>query len=124
MLACHATVRVAALLCGFLSASPLLAQTVAPPNPLSPPPQHGCFENSIDSKNAVKRLPPSFRSWLSEDAFYLITPDERCAFLHLQADEERGQFIERNRQSQFIPQLGPSVPVSPPFQFFLPTIDL
>jgi GWxTD domain-containing protein len=66
------------------------------PAPAQPQPSHHrCFENSIDGKNAIKKMPSSFRSWLTEDAVFLITPDERCTFLHLNTDEERDQFVEQ-----------------------------
>ncbi|MGC1616884.1 MAG: GWxTD domain-containing protein [Candidatus Acidiferrum sp.] len=35
------------------------------------------------------------RFWLNEDAFYIISPQERCAFLRLSTDQERTQFIEQ-----------------------------
>ncbi len=49
----------------------------------------------------IKRLPEAARFWLNEDAVFIITPDERCAFLHLNTDEERNQFVEQfwNRRS-------------------------
>ncbi|MGC2891496.1 MAG: GWxTD domain-containing protein [Candidatus Acidiferrum sp.] len=34
------------------------------------------------------------RFWLTEDAAYIISPQERCAFLRLSTDQERAQFIE------------------------------
>jgi GWxTD domain-containing protein len=40
-------------------------------------------------------LPTDARNWLNEDAIYLISPEERCAFLHLSSDVEREQFIEQ-----------------------------
>jgi GWxTD domain-containing protein len=43
----------------------------------------------------MHRLPASAREWLGEDAIYIITPEERCAFLHLNTEEERNQFIEQ-----------------------------
>src|SRR5947199_404030 len=43
---------------------------------------------------AIASLPKIARFWLAEDAVYIISPDERCAFLHLATDEERNQFIE------------------------------
>jgi GWxTD domain-containing protein len=35
----------------------------------------------------------SYRKWLNEDAAYIITDEERAAFLKLASDEEREQFI-------------------------------
>jgi len=58
-------------------------------------PPHACFEQPNGAKEAIRRLPESARYWLAEDAIYIITPEERCAFLHLNTDEEREQFIEQ-----------------------------
>jgi GWxTD domain-containing protein len=44
---------------------------------------------------AIASLPKIARFWLAEDAVYIISPEERCAFLHLATDEERNQFIEQ-----------------------------
>ncbi|HEU0047840.1 MAG TPA: GWxTD domain-containing protein, partial [Nitrososphaera sp.] len=44
---------------------------------------------------AIASLPKIARFWLTEDAIYIISPEERCAFLHLATDEERDQFIEQ-----------------------------
>ena len=41
-----------------------------------------------------KELSPQYKRWLDEDVVYIITPEERRAFLHLQTNEEREQFIE------------------------------
>jgi len=35
------------------------------------------------------------RFWLTEDVVYIISPEERSAFLHLATDEERNQVIEQ-----------------------------
>ncbi|MGH9718353.1 MAG: GWxTD domain-containing protein [Candidatus Acidiferrales bacterium] len=41
-----------------------------------------------------KELSPQYKQWLDQDVVYIITPEERHAFLHLQTNEEREQFIE------------------------------
>jgi GWxTD domain-containing protein len=41
-----------------------------------------------------KELASPYKKWLNEDVVYIITPEERSAFLHLQTNEEREQFIE------------------------------
>ncbi len=41
-----------------------------------------------------KELNSQYKKWLDEDVVYIITPEERRAFLHLQTNEEREQFIE------------------------------
>jgi GWxTD domain-containing protein len=71
-------------------AAPVLAQ-----EPSGLPVHHRCFEHPADSKQVLHRLSDHARAWLAEDAIYLITPDERCAFLHLESDEERDQFIDQ-----------------------------
>jgi GWxTD domain-containing protein len=45
--------------------------------------------------DATKALPPRFREWLSKDAAYIITNQERDAFLQLSSDDARDKFIER-----------------------------
>jgi GWxTD domain-containing protein len=80
----HFTMRVALLLFPLFCAEPFLAQEKPP---------HACFEQPNGYKEAIHRLPESARYWLVEDAVYIITPDERCAFLHLETNEEREQFI-------------------------------
>ncbi|MGA3293209.1 MAG: GWxTD domain-containing protein [Candidatus Acidiferrales bacterium] len=41
-----------------------------------------------------KELSSQYKKWLDEDVVYIISPEERHAFLHLQTNEEREQFIE------------------------------
>jgi GWxTD domain-containing protein len=45
-------------------------------------------------RELYKELSPQYKRWLDEDVVYIITPEERHAFLHLQTNEEREQFIE------------------------------
>jgi GWxTD domain-containing protein len=45
-------------------------------------------------RQLYKELSPQYRRWLDQDVVYIITPEERRAFLHLQTNEEREQFIE------------------------------
>jgi GWxTD domain-containing protein len=45
-------------------------------------------------KKTLKELDNSYKTWLSEDVTYIITPAERTAFLRLETNEEREQFIE------------------------------
>jgi GWxTD domain-containing protein len=44
---------------------------------------------------AIARLPKLALFWLTEDVAFIISPEERCAFLHLATDEERDHFIEQ-----------------------------
>lgn len=46
-------------------------------------------------KQTLKELDNAYKSWLTEDVIYIITPEERNAFLQLQTNEEREQFIEQ-----------------------------
>jgi GWxTD domain-containing protein len=47
------------------------------------------------SDNALKKeLSSQYKKWLDEDVVYIITSEERHAFLHLATNEEREQFIE------------------------------
>jgi GWxTD domain-containing protein len=71
----------------FFCAQPILAQEVQR--------HHPCFEKPSDARDAIHRLPENARYWLAEDVVYIITPEERCAFLHLNTDEERAQFVEQ-----------------------------
>jgi len=45
-------------------------------------------------KQVLKELATPYKKWLSEDVIYIITDSERKAFLQLQTNEEREQFIE------------------------------
>jgi GWxTD domain-containing protein len=82
----HFTMRVALLLFPLFCADPFLAQEKPP---------HACFEQPNGAEEAIHRLPERAHYWLAEDAIYIITQEERCAFLHLNADEEREHFIEQ-----------------------------
>ena len=46
-------------------------------------------------RKLLKELDTPYRKWLDEDVLYIITDDEKKAFLHLSTNEEREQFIEQ-----------------------------
>src|SRR6266566_142407 len=46
-------------------------------------------------KQTLKELDNAYKQWLPVDVVYIITPDERNAFLQLDTNEEREQFIEQ-----------------------------
>src|SRR5215813_3509074 len=46
-------------------------------------------------KRTFKELDNAYKQWLSEDVIYIISPEERNAFLQLSTNEEREQFIEQ-----------------------------
>ncbi len=59
--------------------------------------QNGKSKAKTDQKSEhelYKELSPQDKRWLDEDVIYIITPEERRAFLHLQTNEEREQFKE------------------------------
>jgi len=61
----------------------------------SPAPQKLDKEAKRKMKRTLKELDSAYRQWLSEDVTYIISPDERNAFLQLDTNEEREQFIEQ-----------------------------
>lgn len=67
-----------------------------PQDPATPPvPQKMDKETKRKMKRTLKELDSSYRQWLNEDVTYIISPDERNAFLQLETNEEREQFIEQ-----------------------------
>jgi len=62
----------------------------------APPPQHALTakERRRQQKLLEKELSPEDKKWLNEDVAYIISPDERQAFLQLQNEDEREAFIE------------------------------
>src|ERR1700736_332865 len=47
------------------------------------------------NKDLFNELDSQYKKWLNEDVVYIITPEERSAFIHLSTNEEREQFIEQ-----------------------------
>jgi hypothetical protein len=65
-------------------------------DPGTPPaPQKLDKETKRKMKKTLKELDSAYRQWLTEDVTYIISPDERNAFLQLDTNEEREQFIEQ-----------------------------
>src|SRR5713101_7632066 len=65
-------------------------------DPGTPPaPQKLDKEAKRKMKKTLKELDSAYRQWLTEDVTYIISPDERNAFLQLDTNEEREQFIEQ-----------------------------
>jgi GWxTD domain-containing protein len=77
-----------------LAISPVFAQQVQDPT-ATPAPQKPSKETKRKMKRTLKELDSSYRQWLTEDVTYIISPDERNAFLQLDTNEEREQFIEQ-----------------------------
>ncbi len=72
--------------------TPIFAQEAQPPAPSSQKPTK---EAKKKMKQVYKELGEAYKHWLGEDVTYIITPDERTAFLQLSTNEEREQFIEQ-----------------------------
>ena len=51
-------------------------------------------EKKKNEAKLLKELDSTYRDWLEEDVVYIITPEERAAFLQLSTNEERESFIE------------------------------
>jgi len=61
----------------------------------APAPQKLNKETKRKMRRTLKELDSAYRQWLTEDVTYIISPDERNAFLQLDTNEEREQFIEQ-----------------------------
>jgi GWxTD domain-containing protein len=93
----HLKKTIAILSAFVLIALPLSAQQAQDPN--APPidiPQNQKLtkEQKQKMKKTLKELEGPYKTWLNEDVVYIISPDERTAFLQLNTNEEREQFIE------------------------------
>ena len=91
------------LLSGFLLAGAAPAAAQQPEEKKDPKtlteglPQRELNEKEREKRNKKleKELETAYRKWLQEDVLYILTTEERDAFLHLNSDEEREQFIEQ-----------------------------
>src|SRR5258707_722432 len=61
----------------------------------SPTPQKLDKDTKRKMKRTLKELDSAYKQWLTEDVVYIISPEERNAFLQLDTNEEREQFIEQ-----------------------------
>ena len=52
-------------------------------------------EQKQKMRKTLKELEGPYKTWLNEDVIYIISPEERSAFLQLETNEEREQFIEQ-----------------------------
>src|SRR6267142_5462290 len=111
MQSCRSTVRSALLVLGLLCPASSVAQArLATQTDGARTPMNGvktvrstypCFEGQGSEhgrqreNKAIANLPEFARFWLTEDVVYLISAEERCAFLQLSTDEERSHFIEQ-----------------------------
>jgi len=86
------------VLAALISLPPLVAQQPQAPAPdpsASPAPQKLTKEQMKKMGKALKELDKQYKEWLNEDVIYIISPEERTAFLQLDTNEEREQFIEQ-----------------------------
>jgi GWxTD domain-containing protein len=47
------------------------------------------------AEKSSQDLPARYQRWLDEDVHWIVTPEERAAFLHLSDNEERDQFVKQ-----------------------------
>jgi GWxTD domain-containing protein len=73
---------------------PVFAHPVQDPG-ASPAPQKLDKDTKRKMKRTLKELDSAYKQWLTEDVTYIISPEERNAFLQLDTNEEREQFIEQ-----------------------------
>ena len=78
----------------ILLAIPAFAQQAQDPPQDIPQNQKLTKEQKQKMKKTLKELDTPYKTWLNEDVVYIISPDERKAFLQLETNEEREQFIE------------------------------
>ena len=86
-----------ASLLAFVAIATLMAGAQNPtPTATAPavPPKLTAKQRRQQEKALAKELGGYYKKWLNEDVVYIITPEEREAFLQLKTDEERDQFIE------------------------------
>src|SRR6202048_1192324 len=76
-------------------AVPLLPAQEAPDPHAAPTPQKTDKEQRRKIKKSLKELDTPYKQWLNEDVIYIISPEESQAFLQLETNEEREQFIEQ-----------------------------
>jgi len=74
---------------------PALSQEAQDPGTTPSPSKKLDKETKRKMKRTLKELDNAYRQWLTEDVTYIITPEERNAFLQLDTNEEREQFIEQ-----------------------------
>src|SRR5438128_6177739 len=77
-----------------ISVPTVFAQQAQDPAAL-PVPKKMDKETKRKMRKTLKELDSAYRQWLTEDVTYIISPDERNAFLQLDTNEEREQFIEQ-----------------------------
>jgi len=84
------------ILAGGLALSPSVFAQPIPQDQTDPKASKDAAKQKKKSDNQLKKeLDSQYKIWLDQDVVYIITPEERSAFLHLSTNEEREQFIEQ-----------------------------
>src|SRR5215471_8931599 len=78
----------------LISIPPAVARQAAQ-DPIPAAPQKLTKDQKKKMGKALKELDAQYKQWLNEDVVYIISPEERTAFLQLSTSEEREQFIEQ-----------------------------
>lgn len=78
---------------GAAPAAPQTQEQQQPANPSDQKPQKN--EKKKSDRELYKELATPYKKWLQEDVVYIITDEERRAFVQLATNEEREQFIEQ-----------------------------
>jgi GWxTD domain-containing protein len=60
-----------------------------------PTPKQAAKDQQRKNRDLERELDSQYKKWLNEDVTYIITSEEKNAFLHLSTNEEREQFIEQ-----------------------------
>src|SRR6202790_1392817 len=88
-----------AVFIGSLAVAGIAYTSQAQPEQTSQPPDQSSKQSSKDrnkkDKDLFKELDSQYKKWLDQDVVYIISSEERSAFLHLSTNEEREQFIEQ-----------------------------
>jgi GWxTD domain-containing protein len=83
------------LICVAAATAQQEAKDQAPVPATSVGPQKLTKEQKKKMGRALKELDSQYKQWLNEDVVYIISPEERTAFLQYSTNEEREQFIEQ-----------------------------
>jgi len=84
------------ILAAGLSLSPRASAQESSQDRTDPKAVKQAAKQKAKSDNQLKKeLDSQYKRWLDQDVVYIISPEERSAFLHLATNEEREQFIEQ-----------------------------
>lgn len=92
---CGAALAAGLSLCLLLGISAAGQQATPPATAPATPPKLTAKQRRQQQKELEKELGGYYKKWLNEDVVYIISDQEREAFLQLKTNEERDQFIEQ-----------------------------